>query len=325
MVGRYARMQRALVYNGPGAGSRSVNSAMDALRRSFVPGRIQVDTIDARSVVSGGWQHDCLCFVMPGGADVPYCRELGPEGMKVIRSWVEEDGGLYLGLCAGAYFASGRVVFEPGSHLEVIGERFLKFYTGTACGAVYPGFCYETERGSIAAPIRYLDWEESIDMDGNIKHENVQWRMCKDYVNGGPYWLCQNDANEVLRINSVHQVLDTVDILATYPERNHAVSAMKCSVGNGRAVLCSSHPELDSALFLHGDVAAISDHLAAQMESKDLIMTPDNHSTIPSYYTRAYFHHIQSLVDQLDSYSLERRALWNLLLAAGGLKSHLQT
>lgn len=305
---------KALVYNGPGAGSRSVNSAMDALRRSFQSskGTITVDTIDARAVLSDRWQEDCLCFVMPGGADVPYCRQLGRDGMERIRSWVEDDGGFYLGLCAGAYFASGNVVFARGSpDLEVIGERFLKFYRGTACGPVYPGFCYETERGAVAAPVRYLDWEESIDMDGRIRDE-VTWQSCRDYVNGGPYWLCQNDEREVLRIHSVHPVLDHVEILATYPEKNHAVSAMKCTVGKGCAVLCSSHPELDSSTFLHGDVAAISDHLEKQTTSN-----------VPSHYTPVYLHHVQALTRELDANNAKRHELWKLLLAAGGLKAHL--
>jgi biotin--protein ligase len=306
-------MQKALVYSGPGAGSRSVNSAVDALRRSLRSERVQVGTIDAQSVVRGGWQEHCLCFIMPGGADVPYCRELGIQGIDMIRSWVEEDGGFYLGLCAGAYFASGKVVFERGSALEVIGERFLKFYKGTACGAVYPGFCYETERGAVAAPIRYLKWETSVDGQGGICAD-VQWDTCSDYVNGGPYWLCQNDPNEILRINSVHPVLDNVDILATYPEKNHAVSAMKCTVGKGSAVLCSSHPELDSALFLHGNLNAISDHL----ENKT-----GNNADAPHYYTDVYLQHVQGLVKELDANKTKRQGLWKLLLAAGGLKNYL--
>jgi len=232
---------------------------------------------------------------------------------------VEENGGFYLGLCAGAYFASGRVVFEQGNpHLEVVGERFLKFYSGTACGAVYPGFCYETERGAVAAPIRYLNWETSVDDYGRLCPDVVQWETCSDYVNGGPYWLCRNDPKEVLRIHTVHPVLDHVDILATYPDRNHAVSAMRCAVGeSGCAVLCSSHPELDSKLFLHGDLNAISDHLEKQPYGDEV--------DAPSHFTRVYLQHVQSLVRTLDANASKRQDLWKLLLAAGGLKTYLHS
>lgn len=39
--------------------------------------------------------------------------------------------------------------------LEVSGERELKFFPGLAKGAVYPGFTYETEAGTVAAPIAF--------------------------------------------------------------------------------------------------------------------------------------------------------------------------
>jgi glutamine amidotransferase-like uncharacterized protein len=53
--------------------------------------------------------------------------------------FVELAGGSYLGLCAGAYYGSSRVVFEPGTPLEVIGDRELAFFPGIARGAAYPG------------------------------------------------------------------------------------------------------------------------------------------------------------------------------------------
>lgn len=48
-------------------------------------------------------------------------------------------GGAYLGLCAGAYYASSRVQFEPGSALQVVGSRELSFFPGVARGAAYAG------------------------------------------------------------------------------------------------------------------------------------------------------------------------------------------
>lgn len=48
-------------------------------------------------------------------------------------------GGRYLGLCAGAYYGCARVVFEPGTPLEVVGDRELAFFPGIARGAAFPG------------------------------------------------------------------------------------------------------------------------------------------------------------------------------------------
>lgn len=49
------------------------------------------------------------------------------------------QGGSYLGLCAGAYYACARVEFEPGTPLEVVGDRELAFFPGIAQGAAFPG------------------------------------------------------------------------------------------------------------------------------------------------------------------------------------------
>lgn len=129
----------------------------------------QVVTLDTGELLAGGWQPGCLLLVMPGGADLPYCKHLNGRGNMLIRGaapcvgahtpseaagcLVEhvraarcpgccapsrchahidflarlpppvpprpaeyvEAGGSYLGLCAGAYYASARVEFEPGS------------------------------------------------------------------------------------------------------------------------------------------------------------------------------------------------------------------
>jgi biotin--protein ligase len=325
MVHNYPTTPRALVYSGAGAGSRSVNSAVDALRKSLNPSKVRsVETIDAESVLTSNWESDCIVFVMPGGADLPYCRDLGKtiqcedgtvSGIKKIKRWVEEDGGFYLGLCAGAYFASGMVEFERGNGaMEVVGERELKFYKGTAKGAVFPGFCYETEAGAVAAHVRYVDPESSLDACGRIRDDiPVQWKSCRDYVNGGPYWLCQNNT-ETLRINSVDTGAD-VEILATYPEKNHAAAAIRCPVGKGLAVLCSSHPELDSETYLHGAVEMISDHVE---RLKQDIGHPD------LSHNQAYLQHVQKLVQTLDCNANKRKDLFRLLLSAGGLKTYLR-
>lgn len=63
-----------------------------------------------------------------------------------------EDGGSYLGLCAGGYYGSARCEFEVGNAgMEVIGPRELAFYPGACRGSVFPGFVYNSEEGAVAA------------------------------------------------------------------------------------------------------------------------------------------------------------------------------
>ncbi|KAK9808667.1 hypothetical protein WJX72_001584 [[Myrmecia] bisecta] len=148
-VGRHT----AYVYSGPGAGARSVSSAVQALTSSLQP-QVQVSTLSTVALLSGDWVEECAVLVMPGGADLPYCRHLNGKGNALIRGFVEA-GGSYLGLCAGAYYACSSIVFEEGTSLEVRGERELGFFPGIAKGCVYPGFQYETENGAVAAPMRF--------------------------------------------------------------------------------------------------------------------------------------------------------------------------
>ena len=58
-----------------------------------------------------------------------YFAALGAIGMSKIKDYVTQ-GGSYLGICSGAYFACDRIEFDKGGPLEVIGERFLKFHPG---------------------------------------------------------------------------------------------------------------------------------------------------------------------------------------------------
>lgn len=59
-----------------------------------------------------------------------------------------QQGGRYLGLCAGAYYACQQVAFEPGTNLEVHGNRELALFPGVAVGSIVPGFEYGSELGA---------------------------------------------------------------------------------------------------------------------------------------------------------------------------------
>merc|ERR1712037_643043 len=52
-------------------------------------------------------------------------------------------------LCPGAYFASARVLFQPGTDMQVDEQRPLALFPGTAWGAVTgPEFKYSSEAGT---------------------------------------------------------------------------------------------------------------------------------------------------------------------------------
>ena len=118
---RGSSMRTILVYSGSGAGERSVESLVASLQDS-IGGAKMVRRVMADDLLHSAWEIECDLLCMPGGADLPYCAALNGPGNARIRRFVEE-GGAYLGICAGSYYGSGRCEFEKDTEMEVIGER----------------------------------------------------------------------------------------------------------------------------------------------------------------------------------------------------------
>ena len=64
-----------------------------------------------------------------------YERNLGIIGCQKIRDFVK-NGGTYLGICAGAYFAGSFLEFAKGTKLEIIEKRNLALFEGTTLGSI---------------------------------------------------------------------------------------------------------------------------------------------------------------------------------------------
>jgi biotin--protein ligase len=62
-----------------------VLSTIHSLREALVPA-VHVASLDAAALLAGGWQQQALLLVMPGGADLPYCKHLNGRGNVLIRS-----------------------------------------------------------------------------------------------------------------------------------------------------------------------------------------------------------------------------------------------
>jgi biotin--protein ligase len=92
-------------------------------------------------------------LVIPGGRSKPYQELLPLLANACIRFYVAQ-GGRYLGLCAGDYYAGASVEFELNTPLEVNEKRELVFFPGVVRGCVYPGFVYDSEAGARAVPLQ---------------------------------------------------------------------------------------------------------------------------------------------------------------------------
>jgi biotin--protein ligase len=188
-----------------------------------------VITVTGEAIIKEPWSASCAVLVMPGGADLGYCRTLNGEGNRKISQYVER-GGAYLGFCAGAYYGSSRCEFEVGDRqMEVVGRRELAFFPDTCRGCAFPGFVYNSEKGTKAAELKV---DKALLAEGSVPD------VFRTYYNGGGVFV---DAEKYKSRG--------IDVLATYTDKlgidagEGAAAVVYCKAGDGAAVLSAVHPE----------------------------------------------------------------------------------
>jgi biotin---protein ligase len=222
-----------LVFNGPGVSQTSLTHTLSSLRNLLRSG-YAVETISASALASQPWAPSCALLVLPGGRDTPYVSALAAANHS-IKSYVQK-GGCFLGLCAGAYYASRRVEWEAGTDMEVVGDRPLGFYPGISEGCVYKGFDYQTEAGA-----RALTAETTGELDGTLGP------LRGVYYNGGGHFV----GADTLRRQGVVPLI-------RYTEDDGAdkVATVWCGIDKGAAVL--SHLHLECSILLEPAASALA-------------------------------------------------------------------
>jgi biotin--protein ligase len=211
-----------LIYNGNGTSPTSVKQTYTTLK-SILGHAYDVMKVDATTLKSEPWEETCSLLVIPGGRDQPYCEDLNGAGNKKIAQYVQ-NGGHYLGLCAGAYYASSEIEFGKGSDMEIIGKRELGFFKGTCRGTMFPGFVYNSEKGA-----------KSVSIVTNSQ------KKIKTYYNGGGYFVNANQVDDV-------KVICTYEEAGLSEEATPAAAGIQCQVGKGSALLFGVHPEYNVEL-----------------------------------------------------------------------------
>lgn len=219
-------MRDIVVYVDHGVSGESLRQVVKSFQKEIDPNFHTLKRKDARQIISEAWEKETALLVIPGGRDVFYHSALDGIGTHKIRKFIE-NGGSYLGLCAGAYFASGEIEFEKGGRLEVCAKRSMQLYPGLAVGPAYgPGkYSYEegyTDQGLEAA---HISWEDE---------------ECFAYFNGGCYF----DSPERY---------DNVQILSSYLNLEERLAAIiECKIGKGKALLSGVHIEFNPAYIKRG-------------------------------------------------------------------------
>lgn len=232
---------KILIYNDEGVSSFSLSETLKMIRDISSA----VEVVDHRFLNEKDWEKETKLIVFPGGRDIPYDRNLKGKGTKKIRKFVEE-GGNFLGICAGAYFAADEVVFEKGTSLEVHEKRELKFFPGSAIGTLYPevSFSYESKGGIHPAEVSF---------------ENHRLYL---YYNGGCTF---EDSSKY----------PGVKVLAHYLDAQNQPAIIHCKVGKGNVILSGVHIEVrPSSLEDKGcEATALGKLKQSDSERKHLIAT----------------------------------------------------
>lgn len=138
------------LYAGDGVGRVGLNHLIQGLKEEIDCEILLCNRTNLEKILD----EKVSLFIMPGGRDLPYHRDLDGKGTDHIRAYVEQGGG-YLGICAGAYFASAKIEFEKGGELEICESRSLRFFSGIAKGSAYGlnQYSYKSNQGARAALI----------------------------------------------------------------------------------------------------------------------------------------------------------------------------
>ncbi|MDP1573807.1 MAG: BPL-N domain-containing protein [Coxiellaceae bacterium] len=193
-------MKKALIYDDEGASIQSVIALKAYFNARSVTGAFLQDN---------AWISKTDLLIIPGGRSLPFYQMLTDAGNRNIIQFVKE-GGTYLGVCAGAYYAARKTLFARGLPHEIVLDGALSFFEGEAIGPVFSEaqFDYGSEAGA-----------RIVDVIMDEKSYPV-------YFNGGCYFS------------------DNPFTVARYLD--NGLSAMLAfSFGKGRVVLSGVHPELD--------------------------------------------------------------------------------
>lgn len=123
-------------------------------------GRGRVAYADADAIIKGALTPDVKALFMPGGATRYIAAKLNGAGNRAIASYVSA-GGIYFGICAGAYYACRRTEWACGTPDEIQIENELNFFPATAKGPI-TAFLNKAQRCAAVTNVsgsRTLYWE----------------------------------------------------------------------------------------------------------------------------------------------------------------------
>lgn len=190
--------------------------------------------VDAFDVVHGALDISVDIFVMPGGADLWYLEKLEGAGNDAIRAYVEA-GGVYFGICAGAYYACQALQWAiDDPDMAINGARPLGFIPATAVGPILSFVEGQSLRKGC--------WQAVVKLD--LAHKaglSDAWQALPASTSilywAGPVFTGLPDAGHITVLGRY----------ADLPDKPPAIVSVK--VGEGLCVAAAPHPEVTAEGF----------------------------------------------------------------------------
>ena len=246
------------VYDDTGVSQISVQSALVTFKDKLSKHKVStVQTLSSQDILDGKLSDKLSnatgigILIMPGGADLPYCKKLNGRGNDLIREFISK-GNIYIGICAGGYYGARDIQFS-GLHYEkghkigydINGSRELAFFAGTAIG-------------SIATLTNEQLYDETVASKAIVTIDYTNGQQNEMYYHGGAYFV--GDADAVFRV------------VATYSDGNNAV--ISGDVGQGKYLLSGVHFELCPDVYKR---YAIEQASAADVVEEELLLSTIDH------------------------------------------------
>ncbi len=215
------------IYSGAGASPTGIEAASICLERAG----LHCLPLGAADLNDGSFRHLVRAVYFPGGWAADYVRDIDADGARELQDFVENGGG-YLGICAGSYYAARRIRWEGVSYPYDLD--------------LFPG----VPRGPLQELAPWPHWTEArleLNPDHPITRGLVPERSVLYY--GGPALDPRPDSGAV--------------VLARFA-KNDAPAVVALERGRGRVFLSAAHLEYDfgprgaGAVHPHG-VSGISD------------------------------------------------------------------
>lgn len=170
--------------------------------------------ISSSEIINTDWYKHTDLLIIPGGKSNPYSKLLGNVGNEIIQKYIF-NGGNYIGICAGSYYACKNIIFEKDTDDEIIKhEGNLNLINCDAFGTLNNGKYSEVNYNRV-----------------RLKYKN---NIILSHYHGGNWF------------ENIPSNVNKFKVLGKYLDFDNKSAVIKFKYGLGNVILSGIHFEIES-------------------------------------------------------------------------------